>query len=92
MDKNLEGAVGEHLDTVSKYVDLLVEFGIEYGFQLLGALVFLLVGLKVASWIGWRVTKMLEGRNVDVTLSRRRSLLKDAQRVSSATARRRSCC
>ena len=70
MDKNLEGAVGEHLDTVSKYVDLLVEFGIEYGFQLLGALVFLLVGLKVASWIGWRVTKMLEGRNVDVTLSR----------------------
>ncbi|MGJ3261207.1 MAG: mechanosensitive ion channel family protein [Rhodospirillales bacterium] len=70
MDKNLEGAVGEHLDTVSKYMDLLVEFGIEYGFQLLGALVFLLIGLKVASWIGGRVTKMLEGRNVDVTLAR----------------------
>ncbi|MBO6520009.1 MAG: mechanosensitive ion channel family protein [Rhodospirillales bacterium] len=70
MDKNIEGTVGEHLDTVSKYVDLLVEFGIEYGFQILGALVFLLIGLKVASWIGGRVTKMLEGRNVDVTLAR----------------------
>ena len=70
MDQNLQGTVGEHLDTVSKYVDMLAEFGIEYGFQILGALVFLLIGLKVASWIGGRVTKMLEGRNVDITLAR----------------------
>lgn len=70
MDQNLQGTVGEHLDTVSKYVDLLVEFGIEYGFQILGALVFLLIGLKVASWIGGRVARMLEGRNVDITLAR----------------------
>jgi len=70
MDTNLQGSVGEHLDTVSKYVDMLVEFGIDYGFQILGALVFLLIGLKVASWIGGRVTRMLEGRNVDITLAR----------------------
>ena len=68
MDKNTQAAVGEHLDTVSKYVDLLVEFGIEYGFQLLGALVFLLIGLKVASWIGGRVTLILEKREIDITL------------------------
>jgi len=70
MDKNTQAAVGEHLDTVSKYVDLLVEFGIEYGFQLLGALVFLLIGLKVASWIGGRVTLILEKREIDITLAR----------------------
>lgn len=70
MDKNLDGAVGEHLDTVNKYVDMLVEFGIDYGFQILGALVFLLIGLKAASWIGGRVTRVMEGRNVDVTLAR----------------------
>lgn len=70
MDKSTQAAVGEHLNTVSKYVDLLVEFGIEYGFQLLGALVFLLIGLKVASWTGSRVTMILEKRDIDVTLSR----------------------
>jgi small conductance mechanosensitive channel len=70
MDKTTQAAVGEHLDTVSKYVDMLVEFGIEYGFQILGALVFLLIGLKVASWIGGRVTLMLEKRDVDITLAR----------------------
>ncbi|MEQ8320872.1 MAG: mechanosensitive ion channel family protein [Rhodospirillales bacterium] len=70
MDKTTQAAVGEHLDTVNKYVDLLVEFGIEYGFQLLGALVFLLIGLKVASWIGGRVSVVLEKRDIDVTLSR----------------------
>lgn len=70
MDKSTQAAVGEHLDTVSKYVDLLVEFGIEYGFQLLGALVFLLIGLKVASWTGGRVALILEKRDIDVTLSR----------------------
>ncbi len=70
MDKNLEASVGEQLDAVSKYADILVEFGIEYGFQLLGGLVFLLIGLKVASWIGGRVALMMEARDVDITLSR----------------------
>jgi len=70
MDKSTQAAVGEHLDTVTKYADMAVEFGIEYGFQILGALVFLLIGLKVASWIGGRVTKILEAKEIDVTLSR----------------------
>lgn len=70
MDKNTTQSIDQQLDTVTKYVDLLVEFGIEYGFQLLGALVFLLIGLKVASWIGGRVTILMEARDVDVTLSR----------------------
>lgn len=70
MDKNIEANVGEQLEAVSKYADLLVEFGIEYGFQLLGGLVFLLIGLKVASWIGGRVALMMEARDIDVTLSR----------------------
>lgn len=70
MDKNVEQAVGEQIETVTKYVDMLVAFSIEYGFQILGALVFLLIGLKVASMIGARVAKVLEARNVDVTLAR----------------------
>ena len=70
MDKNLEANIGEQLEAASKYADIVVEFGVEYGFQLLGGLVFLLVGLKVASWIGGRVALMMEAREINVTLSR----------------------
>lgn len=70
MQDNVQDTVDQQMQNVSKYVDMLTEFGIEYGFQILGALVFLLIGLKVASWIGGRVSKMLEAKEVDVTLSR----------------------
>lgn len=70
MQDNVQDTVDQQLQNVSKYVDMLTEFGIEYGFQILGALVFLLIGLKVASWIGGRVARMLEAKDVDVTLSR----------------------
>ncbi len=70
MQSNVEETVGQQIETVSRYVELLTEFAIEYGFQILGALVFLLIGLKVASWIGRRVAKLLEAKDVDVTLAR----------------------
>ena len=70
MDSNVQATVGQQIETVSKYVDLLVEFGIEYGFQILGALVFLMIGLKISSIIGRRVAKILETKNVDITLAR----------------------
>lgn len=70
MQNNVQDTVDLQMQNVSKYVDVLTEFGIEYGFQILGALVFLLVGLKVASWIGGRVARTLEAKDIDVTLSR----------------------
>lgn len=70
MQDNVQDTVDQQLQNVSKYVDMLTEFGIEYGFQILGALVFLLIGLKVSSWLGGRVARMLEAKDIDVTLSR----------------------
>lgn len=70
MQNNVQDTVDQQMQNVSKYVDVLTEFGIEYGFQILGALVFLLIGLKVASWIGGRVGRSLEAKDVDVTLAR----------------------
>jgi small conductance mechanosensitive channel len=58
-----------NLEAVNKYLDLLVEFGIKYGFQILGALAFLLVGMMVANWIGGRISKLAIGRGIDETLS-----------------------
>lgn len=70
MQDNVQETVDQQMQNVSKYVDILTEFGIEYGFQILGALVFLLIGLKVASWIGGRVSRTLEAKEIDITLAR----------------------
>jgi len=63
-------SVEEQFDAVAGWVDLVIEFLITYGFQIAGALVFLAIGLKVASWIGGRVGGMMEAKGVDITLSR----------------------
>ncbi len=60
----------QDLETVTKLVDTLVEFAVQYGFQLLGALVFLFVGLKAAAWAGRKITVVAEARKIDPTLSR----------------------
>jgi len=60
----------QQVETVSRWVDTVIEFGVTYGFQLIGALVFLAIGLKAASWAGGRVAKLLEARKIDVTLAR----------------------
>ncbi|MBC8240403.1 MAG: mechanosensitive ion channel [Alphaproteobacteria bacterium] len=60
----------QELEMVTKLADSLVEFAVAYGFQILGALVFLLVGLKVAGWLGGKVARIAEARDMDQTLSR----------------------
>ncbi len=60
----------EQIQTVTRLIDLAVEFGVAYGLQLLGALVILLIGLQVAKWTGLRVVRLCELRNLDITLSR----------------------
>ncbi len=58
------------LEAVSKLIDTVVEFGVSYGFQILGALVFLLIGLKVAGWTGRKVATLTEAKEVDPALAR----------------------
>lgn len=66
-----EGAkLEKELETVSKLIDTIVEFAVQYGFQILGALVFLFIGLKVATWTGRKVSGLAESREIDQTLSR----------------------
>jgi small conductance mechanosensitive channel len=60
----------KEIQEVAKWADALTQFAVTYGFQILGALVFLLIGLKIASVIGNRIARLAESRNVDPTLSR----------------------
>ena len=60
----------EEIATLTKFFDTLVEFSVTYGFQILGALVFLFVGLKIASWAGRKATRLAGGKDVDPTLAK----------------------
>ncbi|MDP6573021.1 MAG: mechanosensitive ion channel family protein [Rhodospirillales bacterium] len=70
MEKQVEEVVVQQVETVARWIDALIEFGITYGFQILGALVFLFIGLKVANWAGSKVAKILDAKDVDPTLGR----------------------
>ena len=61
--------VNDNIETVSVWLKLVTDFAIEYGFQILGAVVFLLFGLLVVNWIGNRLVGIALARNIDVTLS-----------------------
>lgn len=65
MDKEVE----QGLETIQTLIDTLLEFAVAYGFQLLGALVFLLIGLKIAGWIGRRVTQLSLSKEINQTLA-----------------------
>jgi small conductance mechanosensitive channel len=60
----------KEIETVSKLLDTVVEYSVAYGFQILGALAFLGVGMIVAGWVGRQVSKFAESKKLDVTLSR----------------------
>lgn len=60
----------EELETIQKVYDVLAEFIIKYSFQIVGALIILVIGLKLAGWLGRVVTRFCEKREIDLTLSR----------------------
>ncbi len=65
MDTDVE----QGLKTLQTLIDTLLEFAVAYGFQFLGALVFLLIGLKVAGWIGRRVERLSIKKEINQTLA-----------------------
>ena len=62
--------IDKNLAMLEKFANSLIEFGVTYGFQIIGALVFLLIGLKIAGWLGRKVSTMAELKEIDVTLSK----------------------
>ena len=58
----------EQLDMVEEVYQLIVNFLVTYSFQLLGAVLVLALGFIVGGWISRAVLRLMEHRNVDVTL------------------------
>ncbi len=58
----------EQLDLVAEVYQLIVNFLVNYSFQLLGAVLVLVLGFIVGGWISRAVLRLMEHRDVDVTL------------------------
>jgi small conductance mechanosensitive channel len=60
----------QELETLEKLYSVVVEFLVTYSFQILGAIIILIVGIKIAGWLGRLVANFCEKHNLDVTLSK----------------------
>ncbi len=58
----------EQLDLVAEVYQLVVNFLVNYSFQLLGAVLVLVLGFIVGGWISRIVLRLMEHRDVDLTL------------------------
>jgi len=62
--------LGSELETLQKIIDVVTEFVINYSFQIIGALIILVVGLKISGWLSRLVLRVCEKRSIDITLAR----------------------
>jgi small conductance mechanosensitive channel len=59
----------ESIQSAGKLLDTVVKFVVAYGFQAIGALAVLFIGLKLANWFGFKTTALATRRNIDVPLA-----------------------
>jgi len=62
--------MSEELQQAQELYELIVSYLVAYGFQLLGAVLVLLIGIFVASKVAAMINSFLLGKKIDVTLSR----------------------
>lgn len=62
--------VQQDIETLRTLLDQAIAFIVAYGFQILGALVVLLVGLKLASWAARKTVELGTRRDFDPTITK----------------------
>jgi small conductance mechanosensitive channel len=62
--------MNNELATLQRLYELAIEFVVKYSFQILGALIVLAIGLKVASWLANLTVRFCERHKLDVTLTK----------------------
>ncbi|BBB26020.1 mechanosensitive ion channel family protein [Amphritea japonica] len=61
--------IQEELATLTHFYGLIIDFFVNYSFQVIGAVIILIIGLIVARWVGRLTLRLCLRHNVDVTLS-----------------------
>jgi small conductance mechanosensitive channel len=56
--------------SLQKLYDLAIQFVVTYSFQILGAIVVLVIGLKVAGWLARLTVRLCEKHALDITLTK----------------------
>lgn len=60
----------KEISTVQKLIDKLVDFGTEYGLQVIGAILVLIIGNFIGNWALGVVLKLCNAKKVDITLAK----------------------
>jgi len=60
----------KELESMQKYYDIIIEFFLNYSFQIIGAIIILIIGFLIASKIASIIEKFCLKKNMDETLTR----------------------
>ncbi len=60
----------DEITAVQKLMDTLIEFCVSYGFQVIGAIVILILGALVANWVARLILGVMQRKDIDITLSK----------------------
>lgn len=62
--------MGEEIQAVEQVLNTIIDFFVKYSFQVAGAILILIIGLIVARYTAGLVLRLLERKDLDVTLSK----------------------
>jgi len=60
----------EQLTQLDKIAEMVIDYCVQYSFQIIGAVIVLVVGVFLARWIAGLVMRLCEKGNLDVTLTK----------------------
>lgn len=60
----------KELESIQKFYDIIIEFFVNYSFQLIGAIIIFILGWYVANKISQAVSKICQKNELDVTLTK----------------------
>lgn len=60
----------EQITALQKLINTAIEFCVNYSFQVIGAMITLVIGVVIANWVAGLFFKILEKKKMDVTLSK----------------------
>jgi len=64
----MQEELNEQLDLINQVYELLIDLAVNCSFKLFGALVVLIAGFIVGRWVGNLLLRVMEKRDVDITL------------------------
>ncbi len=60
----------EEILALGQFYEVAIEFAVEYGLQIIGAIIILIIGFIVARWLSRMVMGFCEKKGLDITLTR----------------------